>query len=668
MSKTTDQPATLSEYWNPPYFGSSRIEAGEPIACLATTYEFDAQFFEVALLPRFLELQFDAGMYHPGKLSLSELEDRLASTPVAVLVEASKVDPSRSTLRWEQIPVEVPGGVQHSKIAVLAWEHAIRLLVGSANLTRSGYKRNREIFAALDFFDDGGSAPRKVLIDALRFLEVVLGWARVPEKIRCRVEGTISGLRTRIRGWKKAPLEGSQKGFPRVFFVSGHPGTGKESAKSVLARLAKIAGHQKVLELVIMTPFVSSSQKLSDPVLNCLLEKLPSGSDTVGWLIAPQRDSGISRRKTVALPKAFGHLWKEKFGDRARIIAVPDLRDEGIRRELHAKAVLFERAKSDVLMMGSSNFTAHGMGVGTCNCEANLVFLDRADEKREDLLLYERLGADLDWRRFGSPEDFEWATSVEDIEDSESEVRLPPFFRWATLSNGGKRLTVELDRESDEPVNWQVWLAGSQSGSPIFSRRNSPIQNGKLSIELPNGPLPSALRICWRDSGFGSWKEGFMVVSVEDPVEDLPPPSASAELTLNERLECLLSGRSIADWVDNQKDGPAGKKQLGKKKSDALAMVDTTGYLLYRVRRFGGALTRLAEKIRQTPCIPAKIQARLLLDPLGPIQIATAIREECLQNKCLSDQEYAYRIFMLAEILLLLKHASTGMKSMPGGA
>ena len=52
-SKPREVP-TLASRWSPP------DGAGQPLACVATTYTFHAPLFEADLLPRFLGLKFDA--------------------------------------------------------------------------------------------------------------------------------------------------------------------------------------------------------------------------------------------------------------------------------------------------------------------------------------------------------------------------------------------------------------------------------------------------------------------------------------------------------------------------------------------------------------------------------------------------------------------------------
>src|SRR5947208_9708758 len=123
-------------------------EVGRPLVCVASTYTFHAAFFESELLPRFLGLKFDDT--ESVRPFVVEREQALATARVCVLVDADHFDVSQSTLRWDQLPVRVPGGAQHSKVVVLFWENYGRLIVSSANLTRQGYRRNREIAGPVD--------------------------------------------------------------------------------------------------------------------------------------------------------------------------------------------------------------------------------------------------------------------------------------------------------------------------------------------------------------------------------------------------------------------------------------------------------------------------------------------------------------------------------------
>ena len=149
----------MAEAWTAPALSPTGA-IGSPLVCLATTYTFHASYLESDLLPRFLGLRFDEA--EGTRPFIVEREQALAMVRACILVDADHMDPSQTTLRWDQLPVRVPGGAQHAKIVLLVWENYARLIVSSANLTRSGYRRNREVAGVVDFLDHQESAPRSL--------------------------------------------------------------------------------------------------------------------------------------------------------------------------------------------------------------------------------------------------------------------------------------------------------------------------------------------------------------------------------------------------------------------------------------------------------------------------------------------------------------------------
>lgn len=93
---------TLASSWSVPVSTPAGGEPGNALICIASTYTFHAPFFESELLPRFLGLKFDET--EGIRPFVVEREERLATTRVCVLVDADHLDPSQSTLRWDQVP------------------------------------------------------------------------------------------------------------------------------------------------------------------------------------------------------------------------------------------------------------------------------------------------------------------------------------------------------------------------------------------------------------------------------------------------------------------------------------------------------------------------------------------------------------------------------------
>ena len=142
-------------------------DAGDPVGCLATSFTFSPVFFEEECLARFLQLESDPT--EDGPVYLVEREEKLAQvTCAAALVDQHHCRGSRS-LRWDLLSARMPEGLQHAKVSLLFWAKFLRIIIGSANLTDDGYRRNQEVFGVLDF-KVGGDSPLSCLIDTIAFL------------------------------------------------------------------------------------------------------------------------------------------------------------------------------------------------------------------------------------------------------------------------------------------------------------------------------------------------------------------------------------------------------------------------------------------------------------------------------------------------------------------
>jgi len=658
--KTVEEPP-LADYWKPPADNGLKGGAGEPVFCLATTFEFDASFFEAELLPRFLGLRFDHT--ENERTFIIEREESLATTQVGVLVDASKFDPRQTTLQWDQLPIQVPGGIQHAKVTVLLWERLVRLIVGSANLTRQGYRRNRELFAALDFFDAPVAAPLSVLRDALAFIDTLCAWSRTLPAATQRIRETTGQIRARVRRWSSAPQDFNPRERPRVGLVVSHPTPASGSAQSALKQLMQIWLPRRVVRLTVMTPFVGQQTNGEDTVLHSMRE-LPMARDAEGWLIVPEAPAPEgAEHRIVPLPRHFGQCWKKRFRENSRVLLVPMCVDEVDERprDLHAKAILIEGDTHDLLMVGSSNFTPHGMGIGVFNCEANLVFEDKADEKREGKTFDDRLGVPVSWDDPLGVDDIVWQDPEQVPEDAPSaKPHLPAFFAYASYSQTKGELRVGVDRTQPEPADWSISLLGQSAEQSVsqFSRTSWTPDRTTLLLTLDErsrGVHLTALRVSWTDKD-AARQEAFLAVAVEDRNTDLLPPEEFRCLSVDGIIECLLSGRTPAEWIEKQ---AWRKRNTGPDAViESLRAVDTSNYVLYRVRRFGRALAAMADRIVRTSPTPDAIRYRLLRDPLGPVHLAETLSSggNGHADGHPSGAEAGYQLYVLAEMLLSIGH------------
>lgn len=658
--KKSSSANTLSSYWCPPT--DVRADGvGEPVACLASTFEFDAAFFETELLPRFLGLRFD---HTENELTfLIEREERLALASAAVLVDIHKVDPGQTTLRWDQIPIAVPGSqsIQHAKIVLLVWERLARLLVGSANLTRSGYRRNREVFASLDFYDGAESTPRRPIEDAIRLLEQMLAWSRVPAATGERTRETLSLVREKLVNWTAMPLDFRPREKSRVSLIATRPAIQDEGSASALDQVIELWGSRRVSEIAVITPFVGKPDGTDDKVVQ-RLAGIPRSRDCEGWLVAPRRPTAESDPVVrIALPQEFGKAWQRCFDSRGggRIVAIPPCVQgvEKVNRSLHSKVLSIEGVDHQFLMIGSSNFTPHGMGVGVFNVEANLLFEFVGEDAWSGISL------PVDWDEGRAVADVLWDAEYEPAEDSIDHAgMLPRFFVCASYSQVTGVLQVMLDRTVPEPAEWTVRLQGVEAVELALFDRSSSLGAEVLRHTFPaenRSASLAALLVEWTDSEQRT-RQARLLVSIESK-NDLVASEHFRAFGVDAMIDCLIHGRSLAEWQERR----ANKLALGVGQCealDSLRSVDTSGYLLYQVRRFGRAMAGLSERLERVVLLPPAVHYRLFKDPLGPMALGDALTKDN-GNKvspltAVSDE---HRLFLLTELLLCLAHTSRRM-------
>lgn len=141
MARSASPYRKLLEQWQPP------DHAGKPIGCLTTTFTFSTAFFEEQCLARFLNIDSDPNT--DAQLYLIEREEKMAGLSGAVVLADSLHCNEARSLRWDVISARIAGGIQHAKVSLLVWQHHVRLIIASANMTEDGYCKNQEIFGVL---------------------------------------------------------------------------------------------------------------------------------------------------------------------------------------------------------------------------------------------------------------------------------------------------------------------------------------------------------------------------------------------------------------------------------------------------------------------------------------------------------------------------------------
>lgn len=152
----------------------------------------------------------------------------------------------KRNLRWDVLPVSVPGGLLHAKVAVLLWERSGRIILGSANLTAAGYRRQVEVGLAIDL-DEGCAVPKHFLDQVVTELRRLTSLASGPSSgPKGRALVIIDLLATRIEGLG-APRAGRRD--LRLALAPARPGV------SPLDRLADVWRGGRPLRATWLSPF-----------------------------------------------------------------------------------------------------------------------------------------------------------------------------------------------------------------------------------------------------------------------------------------------------------------------------------------------------------------------------------------------------------------------------
>ena len=632
---------------------------GGPVTCLTSTFTFHASLFENDLLPRFLGLRYD--QTERENVFVLEREGRLSEVTVAVFVDAVQVDGGQSTGRWLQVPVALSQGCQHSKVTLLVWEKFIRIIVASANLTVPGYRKNREMASAFDFFDGEESAPRELLNEALDFFhDELLHYGKMPPATSQKLREAVDQARATLKGWRRVPT--ADEKLPSVSFVPVLPKRNGRTARNALKRVVEIWGSRRASYVTVMTPFNGDSPEAVKKTLEAL-GAIPRTKSALGSLIVGGHvDEGDKNRLVADLPSWFRDEWINHWQETA-VYVVPQVRDDEAipSRKLHAKALLVQSDDRTLLLCGSSNFTPRGLGLGTYNIEANLCFLVRDKKHAENL----EDSLPVDWVA-DEARDAKWDDDTKPTADESAAdaIAVPAIFCWATYHDRTGVLTIGLNRDGSSgtpnafPERWSIRLAVDEPA--LFSETSSALDGDRISLTLEalrQARRVTSILVDWVDSE-GHTHQGRLPTLVADDDELLAPEEFRA-LTSDGILDCLLSGRNPFEWVG---------LRSGKTKSDAryifdpLKEIDTRDFVLYRTRRLGRALAALSQRLCSTLRTTTALRYRLQQDPIGPLMFAKALVHDAgSANEALKTAT----IFALIELTLSLAHV--GNKIDPKG-
>ena len=613
--------------------------AGEPLICLATTFTFNATFFETECLGRFLQMDS-----HPQESEsvgyLIEREEKLASARVSVLVDRHHAT-SKESMRWDVLPVSVRGGIQHAKLAVLCWANHVRLIVGSGNLTEPGYRKNLEVFGSIDISRKEGGLVTP-LLESLDFLGAILTRAVGDEAQgpRRRAREMVAGVRAHVSRWPRIDPDG------RV--VPIFTGMGR----SVFEQLQEAWPTQGPARYAhVLSPFYDSNgywAEVSDGLSTVMAKR---GERNISFYVSSEKlPDGKTR---VGIPRQIVDAVKE----RAEVSMYPVLPEQDKEiRSLHAKMLVLANEEWELILLGSSNFTRAGLGLSftnrqSVNFEANLAYLSREGEP--ELRRLQDVWPDISDDELDiTSSKLVWEPTDEAQGEEAGNIALPVGFREALyVANPSPQLIVVLEEELPE---W--WEIRDQEQAPVMSSLTWDRKPGRYEFSWAGRPVPFELAVTWRSGKKGGNSAVSWPVNALD-LATLPPPEALASLTLEELIQVLGSTRPLHVAVVQ-----ALQRRLRLEKGTDLQLdphrrVNTETFLLRRTKRVALALERLRDRIER-PVLTRETFEWRLRGPVGPLALANAFLKEAR-----SPSEAA---FFLAELALTLKRVHPARASEGG--
>lgn len=621
-------------------------EAGVPIGCVTTSFTFDAAFFEKECLARFLGLESDEK--ETPTAYLIEREEKLSQVVCAsALVDQHFASGPRS-LRWDLLSARLPrgAGILHAKVSLLLWSQQARLIVASANLTEPGYRHNHEVFAALDYAV-GSSSPLAVLDEMIEFLRETVklaasdGAAASPSVGRWNALLDRASAMTRDWGTTDAPRGIDQ---PRVFAVLSGPERETEPQRgSVFQQLDKQRSDKSPLSLAcVVSPFFDDGPAENNRPAREI------------WGLLKQRGEACVEYHVTA---------EEVPGEAALLVHAPELRlavpenrtQIGTRfkrleldedRPLHAKCVWLENDRTILSMIGSSNFTSAGLGLGKVkNVEANLCFEVVRERQPEAATALNAawLGA-VDLPK-GVELRFQQRTDRDDDDSASDTELLPEAFAEVIYSRDeSQRACIEFRFNLEPQTPPSGWVLFVEDGSEQFVSESQWHAAGcptTWRVAWDRERPPSGFEVSWTDAKGRVWWS----VNVQSGLY-LPPPSELKDLPLELLIEILTSAKSLSQIM-----GKRLERQLERSGSEGLPeldphrRIDMSGFLLQRTRRVSWALTALRERLDRPVSSVQALNWRLR-GPVGVLALAKAIGREAKSS--------TERAFLLAELCLEL--------------
>lgn len=586
---------------------------------VATTYKIDWEFVEEDLLPIALGVRSPVSRIAAFR---AELERRLDVCDVTILYDLRASDRfARLSPRIDPIPLT--RRKLHAKVTLLLWSRAlpedeavrkrVRLIVGSANLTRQGFRENYEVVSAVDF-GGRGSAPRELLLGAVDLVaDIVKGSTseRLNDQLqafRWFARGLAEGDGGDDHPWRLVTAEtavpaleeawrGVGESNPQAVVVASPFWPEGEEPATPIAALVGRFGVPGRVELVCES-VRNAGGKLFVPLLP---RKIPLGlraALSCPVLIRPSTGIyGVGEGE----PDDAGELTEDQ------LVAVGPAPRPDHRRALHAKVIVVRGRRGSALYVGSSNCTRRGLALSSgtkeaaSNWEAGFVYRlsPRNNALIDGLLAFAGDAIEVPVGGVATREP-----------EREPEPPAPTFLREVLAA--GSRISIRFRDEEPMPPDVvilmpdragperQFLLLLREGGSPTAASlevalEECPCVNEALIPVLGDGRVVGVsnvsplVEVRWRNH------VAQFPVRFEDRAS-LPPVPGMRRLTEGELIEYFLNGREPWSTGAENVGATPGSPEPEAESTDP---VDTRRILSYFIRRFVEAIPGLEAEVQR---------------------------------------------------------------------
>jgi hypothetical protein len=371
---------------------------------LFTSFNFSSNFFERNVLPMLIDTELSDG----AELDALQINDALRKIAVTVICDRSTNPKPKGNLRYGLLPVGLRHGFFHLKLVMLSGilldgNYGIKLMVGSCNITLSGWGINREVVGITDMGTQQSKALQPLLVWLIR-----------------QADNMFSGTEGKEEGDIRVCLSKWHKNLDEIDFLS-------EDSPDLYVRLPSYENNRYFIDEVfaqkqfeythIVSPFWSEYE-----TSQALIKKL--GAKNV------RLTPSINNKGEWSFPEQF----KNEAKERKEQFNFSSFKQRD--RYTHAKSIYaWNVAGQAVLVSGSANFTQAAMGSLTQgNVEAVLKYSLKHDDTWKTQFLEETI------------ESINW---TEQVDSDEHAPEIMPFDLLAIYDWKGHVLKVRLDCSKD---------------------------------------------------------------------------------------------------------------------------------------------------------------------------------------------------------------------------